>query len=246
MYEYFEKTNFFEFYTQMLINFSQNDIESKIDQLDKQGSIIDLSQIRKIPHGGTKNPFLNIYHSFFNVKLLMRSHKQPEDFGSVKTNIDAIDMDVFNRRKTHASINSQKRFSKDFPSIVDVDESSLNSKDEVSVLNQGKNTPLIAYNNNNSQFKNVQSQNVVGTGLRGNVNKQTSLGIKATQSIINPFRVDQNNTNSVRSFNKIDSMTENFTNPMASHIINPKIMNANFQKIEKYPNLEKGNSHIAS
>jgi hypothetical protein len=74
----------------MFMNFCQYEMEKKIDECSNASSDQWIDKFDDEDHGGRKNPFLNIYHSFFNVKLLMKNHKQPEDFSEVKLNIDQV------------------------------------------------------------------------------------------------------------------------------------------------------------
>jgi hypothetical protein len=69
LYAYLRRTKFFSFFIKMYTNFSQREITSYISEFGKS----ELTESLVVPgndHGGRKNPFLNIYHSFFNVKLL--------------------------------------------------------------------------------------------------------------------------------------------------------------------------------
>jgi hypothetical protein len=40
--------------------------------------------------GGVKNVFVNIFHSFFNIRLLMKNHKQPEDYNMANLDVDRV------------------------------------------------------------------------------------------------------------------------------------------------------------
>jgi hypothetical protein len=42
--------------------------------------------------GGVKNVFVNIFHSFFNIRLLMKNHKQPEDYNMANLDVDRVSL----------------------------------------------------------------------------------------------------------------------------------------------------------
>lgn len=112
LYSYLRRTKFFSFFIKMYCNFSQREISSYISDLGRS-EIMEALGLPDNEHGGRKNPFLNIYHSFFNVKLLLRNHKQLEDFIDPRINIDRVNLKV-------KKLTGSKRFSQRFSTLLDI------------------------------------------------------------------------------------------------------------------------------
>lgn len=91
-YKYLARTNFWQFYVNMFLNYNQKLIADKIKKLSNTTVKFDKEEFNGFQKGVQKNPILNLYHSFFNIKLLIRNHKQPEDYGIDKKDIDRIDL----------------------------------------------------------------------------------------------------------------------------------------------------------
>lgn len=91
LYRYLKETNFHTVQVQMLVNFSFTNLQDHLIDL-RSRSLKSFDFYCGDEFGGKKNPFQNIFHSFFNIKILLKHHKQPEDFANQKYNIDAVNL----------------------------------------------------------------------------------------------------------------------------------------------------------
>lgn len=190
LYGYLSRTTFFAFYVKLLLDFNQKEIEKKINNLKGTFSDYDLEEFDEFESGGTKNPILNLYHSFFNVKQLLKNHKQPEDYSTQKTNIDNIDWE------SQAQYKKRKRFSKFFSNVVDEE---------------------------NAPKKERGEKRLTAPVKKDRVCSQT--------------------------FNRIDSITEDYHNPLSKLLTNFKAMGVNLENIERQKppqntSVDKGNDNI--
>jgi hypothetical protein len=92
IYGYLNYTNFFGFMVECAFAYDQKKIRIKIETLNEDPKLHDtkLTYIGDVIMGGVKNVFVNIFHSFFNIKLLMKNHKQPEDYNMANFDVDRV------------------------------------------------------------------------------------------------------------------------------------------------------------
>lgn len=107
-YSYLNESDFFETMFMSFSSFSQETIYKKIIHLRKNFQNIDSVALKKLPFFTSKNPFTNIFHSQFNVKLQTKKGKQPEDYCIQKKDIDRINLRV---DKTNNSPKKEGRLS---------------------------------------------------------------------------------------------------------------------------------------
>lgn len=142
VYNYLDYTEFFNFCLEIITAFNQRKIRDKIDTLLKDENLIETNNpiLEFGEKAGTtiKNVFINIFHSFFNIKPLLKNHKQPEDYNMQKTNIDGFDilkvrrssMDRLTKdavKKTRADA-SKRRTVKPITSVVNLEDGGRKNK----------------------------------------------------------------------------------------------------------------------
>lgn len=118
-YEYIKLTRFWDLYFQMFQNFDHAAIEAKLNEIKYQMAPYDLAFFNKLKRGSVKNPLTNIFHTLFNIRLLIKNHRQPEDYGIQKKDIDMIQLKPLSQNfKKNNTKQGTRVFSEKFPSLI--------------------------------------------------------------------------------------------------------------------------------
>lgn len=199
LYEYLARTNFWQFYVNMCINFSQKMISDKLRKLENTRIKFDPDEYSEFQKGAQKNPLLNLFHSFFNIKLLIKNHKQPEDYGLDKVDIDRISLKTLKLKlPQRLPDNRRQRINQRFSSILDA--TMVNNLQVPGLVQNGRKTidtlrTIIQIDSTTENFTNPLA------GLLANFQK---MGINLEKIEKNGYQLNHDGTNQGHSLEFIE------------------------------------------
>lgn len=257
LYRYFDESGYFLFYLEMMINFQQDYIEDKIKSMTYSEEFSDDHyEFDNMGDGGFKNPFLNLYHSFFNIRLLYKNHKQIEDYNMDKTNIDRIDLSKFKDGCEEANNKAAFRFSRQFQQSITESAKAEREAKKKDKKNQKVNFTSPTNDSNDHEHENKESipikkvptfvsqykatlyPNLVSNSEKS-LDLDKSLNHQCSNNLYLPSKGGYDQLGSINKLDNyntilaIDTCTEGYENPYKCMINNTRVMGYNQDKIEK-------------